>query len=84
MIDDIIIALKSYYKEDREMLVDCLMRLSPLDGIACADEIRGLGYCPECGEKLQNFTWKEYHPEIDSPPYFEQMCELMCPNCDFR
>lgn len=83
MIYDIIEAIQYYYKDNTETMVDCLRWLSPLDPIRCDDEIRRLGYCPNCGEKLQDFTWHVYHSEVDSPPRYEVEHEIMCPNCDF-
>lgn len=83
MISEIIDAIKEKYEHNEETLVDCLLYLQPLDVIICDDEIRRLGYCPDCGEKLQEFTWREYHPEVDTPPRFEEMSDLVCPTCDF-
>ena len=40
--------------------------------------------CPYCGNKLQVFTYREYHPEVDEPMQFEERAEMCCPNCDFN
>jgi uncharacterized protein with PIN domain len=87
MKNEIIDAIREYYKDDESMTVDCLSWLSTgnlLELVEVArDELISMNYCPYCGSKLQTFTWREYHPEVDEPMRFEEMSEMCCPNCDF-
>ena len=85
---EIIEAIREYYKDDEAMVVDCLSWLSTgnlLELVEVArDELISMNYCPYCGNKLQVFTYREYHPEVDEPMRFEERAEMCCPNCDFN
>lgn len=71
---EVLEALQSYYKDNEDILVDCLLYLDE------SDELYNMGYCPNCGTKLEEFHYREYHPEVDA---YEEFCELCCPQCDF-
>lgn len=71
---EVLEALKEYYKDNEEILIDCLRYLEE------DNEVFEMGYCSECGTKLIEFHYKEYHSEVDA---YENLCELCCPNCDF-
>ena len=85
---EIIEAIREYYKDDESTIVDCLSWLSTgnlLELVDVArDELISMNYCPYCGNKLQVFTYREYHPEVDEPMQFEERAEMCCPNCDFN
>ena len=85
---EIIDAIREHYKDDESMAVDCLSWLSTgnlLELVEVArDELISMNYCPYCGSKLQIFTYREYHPEVDEPMQFEERAEMCCPNCDFN
>ena len=74
MRNEVLEALEEYYKNDIEILVDCLRYLKE------DDKLYDLGYCAECGAKLIVCHYREYHPEVDA---YENMSDLCCPNCDF-
>ena len=74
MRNEVLEALEEYYKNDIEILVDCLRYLKE------DDKVDNLGYCTECGAKLTEYHYREYHPEVDA---YENMIDLCCPNCDF-
>lgn len=74
MRNEVLEALEEYYKNDIEILVDCLRYLKE------DDKVFDLGYCTECGAKLIEYHYREYHSEVDA---YENMSDLCCPNCDF-
>lgn len=74
MRTEVLEALEEYYKDDIEILVDCLRYLGE------DDKVDDLGYCAVCGSKLIEYSFREYHSEVDA---YENLCELCCPNCDF-
>ena len=43
--------------------------------------VSDLGYCLECGNKLQDYTYEEVHSEVP-PPNIEYITETLCPCCD--
>ena len=47
--------------------------------ILIVDKLTELGYCLECGEKMEYFEWTEPRP-LGS----ETMCSFECPNCRER
>lgn len=83
---EIIEAIKEYYKHDEDMIAYCLSHLykfsNGYDECMLADELREMGRCPQCGGKLKEFTYKEYHSEIEGDNKFEIMYDAYCPECD--
>ena len=71
---EILDALEEFYKNDEEVLVDCLRALEE------DDRVFEMGYCPNCGAKLISVNYREYHSEVDD---WEELAELVCPECDF-
>ena len=71
---EILEALKEYYKDNINVLIDCLSYLKE------DDEITDMGYCSECGAKLITISYREYHPEVDA---YETLYDIACPVCDF-
>lgn len=84
---DIIKAVTEYYKNDEDIMADCLIYLkntTPMDfGLLCVDRLLSKHRCVNCGCKMIEHTYQEYHPEIEGDIRFETMRELVCPNCDF-
>lgn len=74
MHPEVIEAIKEYYKDYPDIIVDCLLYLGE------DDELYSMGYCPNCGSELIDFHYREYHPEVDA---YENLVELACPCCDF-
>lgn len=85
MHDEVIEAVLEYYKDDEETAVDCLIYLSSLKCLPLAVHaevaIDSMGRCPVCGCKLERYTHRELHTELDEPCY-ETLTEVYCPNCD--
>ena len=86
MIYEIVEAVKEYYKDEEEVVVDCLNFLgyyipSEKGGDYCHNEVEEMGYCPVCGNKLQTQTIRSVHFELDGNP-IEYSSELFCPQCD--
>lgn len=71
---EILEALEEFYKNDEEILIDCLRYLGE------DDEVFQRGYCTNCGAKLISVSYKEYHPEVDA---YEILYDIACPVCDF-
>lgn len=71
---EVLEALREYYKDDDEILVDCLRYLNE------DTEVLEMGYCPNCGVKLITISYREYHPEVDA---YEELGEIVCPECDY-
>ena len=67
------------------MIAHCLSYLRKFsnkhDEFMLAEELRRIGRCPLCGGKLKEFTYKEYHPEIEGDNKFEIMHDVYCPEC---
>ena len=84
---EILEAITEYYKDDEDLMADCLVYLSkitPSDfSYSCLDELVKRDRCVNCGSKLVEYSYKEYHPEIEGDIKFEVVRELACPNCDF-
>lgn len=74
MRSEIIEAIKNYYHDDIEIMVDCLRYLQE------DNEVEEMGYCPFCGNKMIVYPYREYHAEVDA---WENLYEVCCPNCDF-
>lgn len=85
---EILEAITDYFKGDEDIMADCLIYLSkitPSDfSYSCLDELIERDRCTNCGSKLMEYSYKEYHPEIEGDIKFENMCKLVCPNCDFN
>lgn len=86
MSEEIVEAIKEYYKNDEETAVDCLLYLAetkvlPL-GYVIYRTLNRMGRCIECGNKLKSYTYTQYHDELDEPPMRELITETYCPQCD--
>lgn len=85
---EILEAITNYFESDEDIMADCLIYLSkitPSDfSYSCLDELIERDRCTNCGSKLIEHSYKEYHPEIEGDIKFETMCKLVCPNCDFN
>lgn len=71
---EILEALEEFYKNDEEILVDCLRALGE------DDRVFKMGYCPNCGAKLISVSYREYHSEVDA---YEILSETVCPECEY-
>lgn len=75
------------YKDDEELLVSILSYLYQTlsDDIKMAENIErimeDMGYCPDCGNKLETYTFEEVHDELDYNNV-EVMSVNLCPLCD--
>lgn len=79
MFNELYDALKEYYKDDEDILVDCLLYLSDMGVSSADDRLSDMGRCLNCGNKLE-FCWhREYHSEINA---YEDICDVYCPSCD--
>lgn len=85
---EILEAITNYFKSDEDIMADCLIYLSKITpsnfSYSCLDELIERDRCTNCGSKLIEYSYKEYHPEIEGDIKFETMCKLVCPNCDFN
>lgn len=71
---EVLEALEEFYKNDIDILIDCLRYLEE------DDEVYNRGYCPNCGTELISISYREYHPEVDA---YETLSDIVCPMCDF-
>lgn len=83
---EIIEAIEEYYKDDEDILVDCLVYLSKnhnkkLSYLA-QDKLEEMDRCSECGSKLVPHTYEEHHTELFGNP-IEYITELVCTNCNY-
>ncbi len=86
MHDEVVEAVVEYYKgTDEDIAADCLVYLSSLQCLPLAVhaqvQLDAMGRCPACGCKLDRYTHRELHTELDEPCY-ETLTEVYCPNCD--
>ena len=85
MHNEVVEAVCEYYKDDKDTLADCLVYLSSLRILPLAVhaqvQLDAMGRCPVCGCKLERYTHRELHTELDEPCY-ETLIEVYCPNCD--
>lgn len=84
MYPEIIEALKEYWKNDADILADCLVHLvnisdTPKMRYDIEDELAKMGRCIKCGTKLICDEWKEYRSEVNT---YEIMRDCICPNCE--
>ena len=87
MHDEVVEAVVEHYKgDDEDIAADCLLYLASLKCLPLAIHsqiaLDDMGRCTTCGCKLETYTHKEYHGEVDEPPYYETVTETYCPNCD--
>lgn len=79
---EIIEAIEAYYKNDEDMIADCMLWL--LYGTDRANVWQWLvdhDRCDVCGSKLKQRAYKEPHNEIGNGVY-ETLYEWYCPECE--
>ena len=86
MHDEVVEAVVEHYKgADEDIAADCLVYLSNLKCLPLAytadTALESMGRCHVCGCKLERYTHRELHTELDEPCY-ETLTEVYCPNCD--
>lgn len=86
MHNEVIEAVVEQYKgADEDIAADCLVYLSSLKCLPLAVyaqvQLDAMGRCSICGCKLERYTHRELHIELDEPCY-ETLTEVYCPNCD--
>lgn len=86
MIYDIVEAIEYKYGNDIDTVVEILMDLKEnIDNqkyeYYIEEELESLGYCSDCGTKLEIIETQEVHTELDGNP-IEYLYEPKCPNCD--
>ena len=86
MHDEVVEAVVEYYKNaDEDIAADCLVYLSSLKCLPLAVhaqvQLDAMGRCAVCGCKLDRYTHRELHTELDEPCY-ETLTDVYCPNCD--
>lgn len=85
MYEEIVEAIIYYYKDEKDVLVDCLLDLMKLKNFklssVCANELEKMNRCSNCGCEMQLHTHKEWYNEVD-PPCYEIVKDKFCPNCD--
>lgn len=88
MHNEVIEAVLGYYKDDEDMMTDCLLYLSSLKcwplAVHATVALDNMNRCPTCGCKRQSYTHQEYHSEVDEPPFYETVTDWYCPQCDIR
>ena len=89
MHNEVVEAVVEQYKgADEDIAADCLVYLSSLKVLPLAytatTALESMGRCPTCGCKLESYTHRVYHSEVDEPPYYESVKEVYCPYCDIR
>lgn len=86
MHNEVVEAVVEQYKDaDEDIAADCLVYLSGLKCLPLAVhaqvQLDAMGRCTICGCKLERYTHRELHTELDEPCY-ETLTEIYCPNCD--
>ena len=85
MHDEVVEAVLGYYDSNQDIAADCLVSLSSLKVLPLSytadTALESMGRCPVCGCKLERYTHRELHTELDVPCY-ETLTEVYCPNCD--
>lgn len=91
MTPEIMEAVCEYYKDDDDILTDCLLHFVGLNAdqahleigfvVSAMLKLDEMGRCNKCGEKLKTICRKEPHPELDEKPV-EKLYESYCPNCE--
>lgn len=87
MHDEVIEAVVEHYKgTEEDIAANCLVYLSSLKCLPLAVhaqvQLDAMGRCPICGCKLERYTHRELHTELDETPCYETVTEVYCPNCD--
>lgn len=88
MLPEIIEALESYYCDEKDLLVDCIVYLKKSiyrqeDAGLLEEWLDKHDRCSNCGEPLEHYTYKEYHNEVDNNSY-EIRTEKICPFCFWK
>ena len=89
MMPEVVEAVHLFHEDNPDVELDCMLFLKRL----VADDPKMLssvmdwfeenGRCELCGEKLQDFTYEEPHPELDGCPC-EKLTDVLCPECDVK
>ena len=78
-------AITEYYKDDPDVVADCLVYLRIYGGShmgrKAKDKIEDMNRCIDCGTPLEIMYYKDWHPEVGT---FEEMADIYCPCCDIR
>ena len=74
MHDEVVEAVVEHYKgADDDIAADCLVYLSSLKVLPLSytadTALESMGRCPVCGCKLERYTHRELHTELDEPYY---------------
>lgn len=82
---EIVKAIESTYKDDKDLIKDCLYYLnkvcnSTILNRAIEDWFDENEYCIHCGCKLETKMYEEIHTELDGNPT-ETIQEIFCPYC---
>lgn len=80
---EIIEAIESYYKNDEDMIADCMVWITDnktLLIVEADDWLYKHDRCLYCGSKLKQRAYKETHNEIGNGAY-ETLYEWYCPEC---
>ena len=90
MTSEIIEAIHFMYEDNPELEVDCYLCLaaSEIDSKlamklsdAAQVAIEEMGRCAICGCKMEKYSYKEFHPELEDNSY-EIVTDVYCPHCD--
>lgn len=81
---EVVEAVHLQYEDDSAFEADCMVFLANCGAdfglkANAEDRLKEMGRCIHCGEMLQTYQHREWHPEVLA---YEEMYELYCPNCD--
>ena len=86
MLSEVLEAIESYYCDDKNMIVDCVMYL--LNATVRVEDVMQLrewlenhNRCSRCGLELITKTFYEPHTEL-YPVEYEPVNVKFCPECD--
>lgn len=81
---EVVEAVHLQYEDDPVFEADCMVFLASCGADFwlrkyAEDRLKEMGRCIYCGEMLQTYQHREWHPEVSA---YEEIYELYCPNCD--
>lgn len=85
MLGEVIEAIETYYCDDKDVMIDCLLYL--MNATSREEDVAKIEKwmidhhrCYRCGAELAQSEYREYHPEVGYGVY-EVLYEEYCPEC---